>query len=136
MKKYIAASLVVFACILVWDNFLSAILLGSTYGSLPGMAATFSKLWETVGDLAMALVMVGVYARTRSVFGEGAQAGAVFGTYAGVLTNFPLWLNFTNYFAWPYKSAWILTIVTICLYIVLGAVAGWVYKLMGGAKAA
>lgn len=136
MKKYLAASLVVFVWFLVWDNFLASLVAGSLYSSIPGMVAAPSKLWETVGDLASALVIVGLYARTRTVFGEHVKGGAVYGVYAGVLANFPTWLNFTNYFGWPYKSAWIFTIFAIGLFAVAGAVAGMVYQSMAGAKSA
>lgn len=136
MKKYIAASLAVFVCFVIWDNYLGNILLGPVVSKLPGVVENYSKMWEMVGDLLNALVLVGVYARTRTVFGEGAQGGAVYGTYAGVLANFPIFLSFSNYFAWPYRSAWIMTIVFTCFYIAMGAVAGWVYQLMGGAKKA
>ena len=136
MKKYFAASLVMWVLVLVWDNFLSGILIGSAMGSIPGAVENFSKFYESLGDLFVALVFVALYARTRSIFGENAAGGATYGVYAGLLSNFPTWLFMTVYFAWPYKSAWVLTIAMICLMTVCGAAVGSVYKAMGGAKAA
>ena len=136
MKKYLAASVAVFVWLLLWDNFLSGMIIGSTISTLPGINASYSKLWEAVGDLCIALVLTGLYARTRSIFGENAAGGATYGFYAGLVANFPTWLNMVVYFSWPYRSAWILTITFVALSVVSGAIMGSVYKAMGGAKAA
>lgn len=135
MKKYVAASLAMFVLLLIWDNYLGSLLIGSALSALPGMTANVSKLWETVGDLCIALVFVALYARTRGIFGEHAAGGATYGVYAGLIGNFPTWLNMTVYFGWPYKAAWTLTIAMVAMMVVSGAVVGIVYKAMGGAKA-
>lgn len=134
MKKYSAAVLAVFIFLLVWNYYLSDFTIGSAVATLPGLATKYYKMWEAAGDLATAMVAVGVYARTRKVFGEGVHGGAVFGAYAGVLMNFPLWLNMSIYFSWPYRGAWALTIVYTSLSVVLGAIAGLVYQIMGRSK--
>lgn len=136
MKKYLAASIAVWVWLLVWDNFIAGTVLGSAMASIPGVRADYSKVWEAVGDLCAALVLCGVYGRTRPVFGEGLKEGAIFGVYAGVLVGFPTWLNMTNYFGWPYASSWMFTVVIIALYAVAGAIAGAVYKAMAAPKAA
>lgn len=136
MKKYLAASIAVWVWLLVWDNFIAGTVLGSAMASIPGVRADYSKVWEAVGDLCSALVLCGVYGRTRAVFGEGLKEGAIFGVYAGVLLGFPTWLNMTNYFGWPYASSWMFTVVIIALYAVAGAIAGAVYKAMAAPKAA
>jgi hypothetical protein len=136
MKKYLAAAVAVFVWFLIWDNVISSPLLGQTMSSIPGVKADISKLWETIGDLCSALVVCGVYGRVRSVFGEGMKEGAIYGVYAGVLLNFPTWLNMTNYFGWPYGAAWTFTVALLVLYVVAGAIMGTVYKAMGAPKPA
>jgi len=136
MKKYLAASLAVFVWILIWDNFLGALVMGSALSAIPGMLPEYSKLWETVGDLFAALVVTGLYARVRSVFGTGLAGGATYGVYAGLLANFPTWLFMTVYAGWPYGATWILTIVGVGLFVVYGAIMGFVYQTLDGAKTA
>lgn len=135
MKKYFAASLAMWVLVLAWDNFLSGMVIGSAMAAIPGAGGGFSKFYETLGDLFVALVFVALYARTRSIFGVNASGGATYGVYAGLLGNFPTWLFMTVYFGWPYKSAWTLTIAMVCLMTVCGALVGTVYKAMGGTKA-
>ncbi len=135
MKKYLAASVAVFVWLLLWDNFISSMVIGPTISALPGINTSYSKMWEAVGDLCIALVFTGLYARTRSIFGENAAGGATYGVYAGLLANFPTWLNMVVYLSWPYGAAWVLTIVFVALSIVNGAIVGSVYKAMGGTKA-
>ena len=136
MKNYLAAVVAVLVWFLVWDNFLSGMLLGSTLAQVPGMVAEVSKLWETVGDLFAAIMLTGVYARVRGVYGVGAKNGAIYGVYAGLLINFPTWLFMTVYAAWPYALTWTMTIAGTLITVVAGAIIGTVYQAMGGAKTA
>jgi hypothetical protein len=140
MKKYLAAALVVWVLLLIWDNFLHALLIppfaASAMAAIPGAKEHFSKLYESLGDLCMALVFVALYARTRSVFGENAAGGATYGVYAGLLGNFPTWFFMTLYFAWPKPAVYWFTIALVCVWIVSGALAGVVYKAMASPKAA
>jgi len=136
MKRYLAAAFAVLLVYLVWDNFLGALLVGSTMEQIPGMLPEYSKLWETVGDVFAALVLTGLYARTRSVFGSTVGGGAVYGVYAGLLINFPTWLFMTVYAGWPYGATWMLTIVMVLLTVVNGAVMGAVYQAMDRPAAA
>jgi len=136
MKTYLAAAVAVLVWFLVWDNFLAGMLIGSTLAQIPGIVAEVSKLWETVGDLFAALMLAGVYARVRGVYGVGAKNGAVYGVYAGLLINFPTWLFMTVYAGWPYAVTWTLTIALTLSTVVAGAIIGTVYQTMGGAKTA
>jgi hypothetical protein len=104
--------------------------------AIPGMQPEFSKLWETVGDLFSALVVTGMYARVRGVFGTGLAGGAVYGVYAGLMIHFPTWLFMTVYAGWPYGPTWVITIGLVCLVIVAGAIMGLVYQALDGAKKA
>lgn len=133
MKQYLAATVAVLVWYLIWDNFLGAMVMGSTMSQIPGMVADVSKQWETIGDLFAALMVTGVYARTRSVFGVGPKNGAIYGVYAGLLINFPTWLFMCVYFGWPYQAVWMITIALTLLTVVAGAIAGTVYQKMGGA---
>jgi hypothetical protein len=136
MKNYLAAVIAVLALFLVWDNFLVGMLLGSTLAQIPGLVAEVSKLWETVGDLCSAMMLTGVYARVRGVYGVGAKNGAIYGVYAGLLINFPTWLLMTVYAGWPYALTWTMTIAGTLLTVVAGAIIGTVYQATGGAKTA
>ena len=136
MKNYLAAVVAVLAWYLIWDNFLGGMLIGSTMAQMPGMVAEVSKQWETLGDLFAALMLTGMYARTRGVFGVGAKNGAIYGVYAGLLIHFPSWLFLTVYAAWPYTLVWTMTIALTLLTVVAGAIIGTVYQVMGGAKTA
>lgn len=136
MKNYLAAVVAALVWYLAWDNFLSGMLLGSTMAQLPGLVTEVSKLWETVGDLFAAMMLTGVYARVRGVYGVGAKNGAIYGVYAGLLINFPTWLFMTVYAAWPYALTWTMTIAGTVITVVAGAIIGTVYQAMGGAKTA
>jgi len=136
MKNYLAAVVAALVWYLAWDNFLSGMLLGSTMAQLPGLVTEVSKLWETVGDLCAAMMLTGVYARVRGVYGVGARNGAIYGVYAGLLINFPTWLFMTVYAAWPYALTWTMTIAGTLITVVAGAIIGTVYQAMGGAKTA
>lgn len=136
MKNFLAAVVAALVWFLVWDNFLSGMLIGSTLAQIPGVVAEVSKLWETVGDLFAAMMLTGVYARVRSVYGVGTKNGAIYGVYAGLLINFPTWLFMTVYAGWPYSVTWTMTIALTLNVVVAGAIIGTVYQAMGGAKAA
>jgi hypothetical protein len=136
MKIFLAAVIAALVWFLVWDNVLAGMLLGSTLAQIPGMVAEVSKLWETVGDFFAAVMLTGVYARVRGVYGVGFRNGAIYGVYAGLLINFPTWLFMTVYAAWPYSVAWTMTIALTLVTVVASAIIGMVYQAMGGAKAA
>jgi hypothetical protein len=135
MNKFLPATIAVWVWLLIFDNFLSGLLLGSTFAQIPGVQAEFSKVWETVGDLALALVLVWMYDRVKGAFGAGLKGGATYGLYAGLVMNFPTWLWPVLYFGWPYGPAWVLVIVFTLLVVVSGAVIGMVYEKMGGQAA-
>jgi D-alanyl-lipoteichoic acid acyltransferase DltB (MBOAT superfamily) len=79
--------------------------------------------------LVAALVFVWVYDRVYGSFGGGWKGGATYGLFAGILVNFPTWL-FMNLVleGFPYGLAWIWTIVGVVYGVILGAVAGALYK--------
>jgi len=136
LNKAVPAIVVVLIWLLIWDNFLGGMVIGSAMAQIPGMTATPSKLWESVGDLFAAIVLVIVYDRVRGAFGAGITGGAVYGFYAGLLTHFPTWLFMSVYAGWPYRAAWHMTLVLIVLTMVAGALIGLVYEKMGGGRAA
>lgn len=135
-NKALPAIVLVFVWLLIWDNFLSGILMGSAMAQIPGMRADYPKMWEIVGDFFSALVLVWVYDRVRGAFPAGAAGGAVFGVYAGILINFPTWLFMTVYAGWPYRATWHVTLILIVLTIVSGTLAGVVYQKVSGTRSA
>ena len=85
--------------------------------------------WLIIGDFLVALVLVWVYDRVYRSFGGGAGNGARYGLYAGILVNFPTWLFLPVILArFPYGLAWIWTIYGVVFYVILGAVAGAMYR--------
>jgi len=136
LNKALPAMVLVFAWNLLFDNFLMGITMGSAMAQIPGMTGEFSMLWQTVGNVFSAVVLVWVYDRVRGAFAAGLKGGAVFGFYAGVLINFPTWLYMTVYAGWPYHPTWHATLVLILSGVVAGALAGLAYERLGGSKAA
>jgi hypothetical protein len=136
LNKALPATVLVLVWLLIWDNFLGAMVIGSAMAQIPGMTMEVSKLWESVGDLFVALVLVMMYDRVRGAFSAGLKGGLVYGFYAGLLTHFPTWLFMTVYAGWPYRPVWHLTLVLILVTMVSGALIGLVYEKMGGGQAA
>lgn len=136
LRKASPAIVLVFAWYLLFDNFLMGITMGSAMAQVPGMTGTVSLLWQTVGNVCSAIVLVWVYDRVRGAFAGGLRGGAVFGFYAGVMINFPTWLFMTVYAGWPYRATWHATLVLILSTVVAGAVAGLAYEKLGGSKTA
>lgn len=132
----LVAGIVAAVWYVVFDMFLMDPILGSALAGVPGMNPNPAVLWMVIGDLAAALVLAAVYARTRSVFGAGLKGGATYGVYAGVLINFPLWLFMAVYAGWPYGTAWMMTIAAIVVTTVAGGLIGLTYEKMGKPAAA
>lgn len=132
----LVAGVAVGALYLVWDMFLMEPLLGSMMTGIPGLVAEPPVLWMVVGELMAGLVLAAVYARVRSIFGTGFKGGAIYGTYAGVLVSFPMWLMMTVFVGWPYATMWAFTVVGIVITAVAGGVIGQVYAMMEKPKAA
>lgn len=136
LNKALPAIVAVFLWNVVFDNFLLGPTMGSAMAQIPGMTGEFSMMWQTVGNLAGAIVLVWVYDRVRGSFAGGLKGGAVFGLYAGVLVHFPTWLYMTVYAGWPYSATWHATLVLVVFTIPAGALAGLAYEKFGGPKAA
>jgi len=135
-KKVLPAILLVWVWLLLWDNFLSGPIMGNALATIPGLVATFPKMWEVVGDLCAAVVLVWFYSRVQGAFGTGIMGGLKYGLSAGVLINFPTWLFMTLYLAWPYAPTWHITLIAILQTGVSGLLAGLVFEKMGGGAAA
>jgi hypothetical protein len=128
LKSYLPATVAVWVLYLVFDNFVAPNLFGSLFAAIPGAVAESSQMWETVGDLAAAAVLVWFYDKVKGVFGSGVSGGVKYGFSAGVLVNFPTWLFATVYFSWPYRGTWMFTIALVLLTTVAGALIGLVYE--------
>jgi len=131
VKKLLLATLVVGVVANVLDWIVhGTILQGSYYSQMPGLFRQDAPFaWFIIGDFVWALVFVWVYARVYSSFSGGAKGGATYGLYAGVLVNFPMNLFFNLTFKdFPYGLAWIWTIWGIIAFVIVGAVAGALYK--------
>jgi len=135
LKKAVPAILVVFVWYLIWDYFLGAIVAGPAMMQIPGMGEEYSKLWELVGDLCGAGVLVLVYEKVKAAFATGVKGGFTYGLYAGILMNFPGWLWMTVYADWPYAATWHIVIVLTLMTVVSGMLIGLVYDKVGGQAA-
>jgi hypothetical protein len=132
IKKLVIATVAVGVVMMVLDFVIHVqILSGPYYSQLPSLFKQSEPpmVWIIIGDLVAALVFVWVYDRVYGSFGGGWKGGATYGLFAGILVNFPTWL-FMNLVleGFPYGLAWIWTIVGVVYGVILGAVAGALYK--------
>lgn len=136
LQKAGIAILAVWVWLLIWDNVLAGIAMGSAMAQIPGMSESFPKVWEVVGDLFAAAVLVWVFTKVRTSFNAGVKGGLTYGLYAGILMNFPGWLWMTVYADWPYAATWHIVIMATLFTVVSGALIGLVYGKAGGDAAA
>jgi hypothetical protein len=134
--KFVTAVLVLFVWGFLFDKFLSPIVMGSSMSGIPGVVAAPAMMWLIIGGLVGSGVLVWVYEKVQGSFGSGTKGGVMFGLYAGILMNFPLWLYHTMYVAWPYRAMWHFTLVNIVLMVINGAIIGLVYQKVGAPKSA
>lgn len=130
-KKLVIATLVVGIVMNVLDFVIHGLVLsGAYYSQLPTLfRQDTSPTWFVIGDFVAALVFVWVYDRVYGSFGGGPKGGATYGLYAGVLINFPTWIFASLiYVGFPYSLSWVWTIIGILYGVVVGAVAGAMYK--------
>ena len=90
---------------------------------------TANPAWYVLGDFVTVLVLAWVYDKVSASFQKGWMGGAMFGLYAGVLTNFPTWL-FLHLFIRDFgkKIALFSTVYGIVWTIIAGAVIVALYK--------
>ncbi len=134
--KFLTSVVVLFVWGFLFEQFLAPIVYGDTMSTIPGLIADPPMMWLIIGSLVGAAVLVWVYAKVAGAFGPGAAGGAKFGLYTGILMNFPMWLYFTLYAGWPYRSMWHWTLVGIVMGVISGVLIGLVYDKVGGSKAA
>jgi hypothetical protein len=131
VKKLLLATVVVgiVANVLDWIVH-GTILQGAYYSQLTGLFRSDAPMaWFIIGDFVWALVFVWVYARVYNSFSGGAKGGATYGLYVGILLNFPMNLFYNLIFKdFPYGLAWIWTIWGIIFCVIVGAIAGAMYK--------
>ena len=130
LKKLVLAALAVGLAINVVDFFVHGMLFENTYYSqVPIFRRDNTVPFLVLGDFMKGLVFVWVYDRVRDSFAAGAAGGAAFGLYAGVLVQFP-----SNIFLhllvkdFPYGLTWAWTIYGVVLAVLVGAIAGAIYK--------
>ena len=134
VKKLLLATVVLGIVANILDYIVHGqILTNAYYSKMPSLFNANPPMgWFIFGDFVIALVFVWVYDRVYGSFGGGPKGGATYGFYAGVLVNFPTWLyNAGVYVGFPYALSWIWVIWGIIYAVVLGAVAGAVYKKEG-----
>jgi hypothetical protein len=129
VKKLLLATLVVGIVAIIWDYVVHMQILMGTYSQMAIFNKDISMLWVIIGDFVWALVFVWVYNRVYGSFSGGPKGGATYGFYAGVLLSFPAMLfNNVLYVDYPYWLAWVQVILGIVYCVIVGAVAGAIYK--------
>lgn len=90
---------------------------------------TTDPLWFVIGDFLTVFVLAWVYARVAGSFSTSWKGGAVFGLYAGILTNFPTWIFLHLMLkGYSYKFAWFSTIYGIVWTVIAGAIVASIYE--------
>lgn len=129
--KFLAALVVLFVWGYVFETFLSPTVYGNSMSMIPGLVAEPSVAYAIFGAILGSAVLIWVYEKVKGSFAPGLAGGAVFGLYTGILMNFPLWLYFSLYVAWPYRAMWHFTLVGIVLGVINGMLIGLVYEKVG-----
>ena len=140
LGKILKAGIAVAIVLVILDYLSMNYVMKSFLASQPFLreAPVAGMVWNYIGDLVAALVFVWVFDRVQGSFAAGMSGGLAFGFYAGVLTNFPLWI-FLHMFIkdFSYQSAWVFTAWGVIVSLIMGAVTGAVHGGSGGgAKAA
>jgi hypothetical protein len=131
VKKLVIATLGVGVVLNVLDFVVHGMILaGPYYKQLTSLfRADTNPASLIVGDFVAALVFVWVYDRVYGSFGGGVKGGAAWGFYAGVLLSFPTWIFMNLLFVgFPYSLSWIWTIYGVVAGVIVGAVAGALYR--------
>ena len=134
--KFLASAVVLFVWGFVFDMLFGEIVYGSATAQIPGAVAEPPVMWLMIGSMVGILVWLWVYEKVKGSFAPGMAGGAMFGLYTGVLMNFPMWLFFSVYVAWPYQVMWHMTLAGTALSVINGLLIGLVYEKVGGPKAA
>ena len=100
------------------------------YSKMPDLFnVSTNPIWYLLGDFIAVLVLASVYDRVSSSFSPDWKGGAEFGTYAGILVNFPTWIFLHLMIkGFPYGLSWISTIYGIVWTIIAGAIVAALYK--------
>ena len=130
LKKLVLAALAAGFAINLLDFFVHGMLFETMYyAQVPIFRRDDTIPFLVLGDFMKGLVFVWVYDRVRGSFAAGAAGGAAFGLYAGVLVWFPanifLHLLIRDF---PYGLTWAWTVHGVVLAVIVGAIAGAIYK--------
>ncbi len=126
--KLVVAWLVVGVVMNVFDALFHGVFMMGYYQQLTFMRQDASMSLMVLADFVLALVFVIVYDRLYATSDGRVGRGAYYGFWTGVLMNFPA--NLMLYMmlkGFPYRLAWLFTIVGIVEMTLLGAVAGALY---------
>ena len=105
-------------------------LAGAVYSKMPEtFTMDTNPVWFVVGDIVAIFVLAWVYDRVYGSFGGAMKGGAVYGLYAGILVNFPMFI-FVHLMirGFSYHLAWIMTVYGVIWTVIAGAIIGPIYK--------
>lgn len=87
-----------------------------------------NPLWFLLIEVCIGVAAALLFVKTRSVWGEGAKGGLVFGFFLGLLGFFPGFFNPLIIADFPYYLAWCWGGITLIGGLAFGVVAGLMYK--------
>jgi len=131
LKRFLLAAFAVGIVLNIWDFVVhGTVLMNAYYSKLPDLFRQDAPAALLIlGDFVFALVFVWVFARVYGSFGGGAKGGATYGFYAGIFLNFPAGIFMHLMFkGFPYPLSWIWMITGIIISVIVGSVAGLLYK--------
>ncbi|MBM4186878.1 MAG: hypothetical protein FJ206_06130 [Gemmatimonadetes bacterium] len=102
-------------------------LLGGVFASMQSiMNPTPSMTANAIVNFGAGLILAIAYDKVGTTFGAGPMGGLIFGLYAGLLANVPIWIALH---VWlkdiSYGNAWIMTVYGVVAYALMGATAGF-----------
>ena len=134
VKRYLAASVAVFAFSMALGYLVHGVILQSTYQSIQGVWRTDmqSKMW--INTLVALLVsFLAVYIFTKGYEGKGIMEGLRFGLVIGLFLSIPAAYGTYMIIPIPYYLALEWFLYGTAQWVILGAVAAAVYKPLAAA---
>ena len=111
------------------DFVMHGLMLGSAYRRYPIFSQEQANpLWFLVISICIAVPATLLFARTREVWREGIVGGATYGFWLGLISFFPPFYNVLVLEGYPYHLTWCWAGINLIDAVLLGAIAGALYK--------